>query len=605
MGDGALGSDHVNYLILRYLQENGHENAAKAFYRDWNRADEFSDPEKLPFASAVGHNELVYLVQDGLFHDQLQATVSNNSRRFNLTRSDFSRPSSSHKIPSKPTVRRPSAYVLPDQEDFPTPAPKRPRRSNGSEAVVNGDAMDVDRRQDEDDDEALEHERAQSEVEPANEEESVEMITAATQTDKQSRIITKTLYWALDKTEPTSILHAAWNPQKASTGLLTAGEALCRLYHVSAPEYEGEDVPHHVPVDVPSDAVISAACWHPSGRYYTCAMEKPTDDGQQLFDCSADGRQRFFPVPLYPLDPPGTTLAMRYMSSGEMMLTVSTNGQRGSLQIWPTAETVKNRESIASKEFDRVILDAVWISEDSVAICGNGLVAVYSIQHVPGQTNGVLNGDGAAAGAMHNLSEVFSYPTTNEWDKIRFDEIHGVLAVSSASEKEMILFTKKGREWIEGPSLGSSEPRGAIALAFQPFSNEHQASATAPRRLAVIRETGDVQVYSITASSCTEAGKFSIGPRDAALALSWAPSEPKLAVASDESIKVWDVEANEEVVSWQAAPAKWYQENNHNLPGDEDAQAEPSLSWNANGDRLSFAVGRKVSRRSSYPGYQY
>ena len=596
MGDAALSSDHVNYLILRYLQENGHETSAKAFYRDWNRADEFSDPEKLPFASVVGHNELVYLVQDGLFHDQLQAMVTNNNRRFNLTRSDFSRPSSSHKIPPKPTVRRPSAYVQPDQEDFPTPAAKRPRRSDGSEAVINGDAMDVDRRQDEDDDETLEQERAQSEIEPTAEEEPVEMTTAATQTDRKSRVITKTLYWALNKTEPTLILHTAWNPQRSlSTRLLTAGEALCRLYHVSAPDYDGECVPHAVPLDIASDATISAVCWHPSGRYYTFAMEKPTEEGQQLFDCDAEGNKRPFDMSLYPLEPPGTTLTMRYSSSGDLMLTVSTNGQRGLLQIWPTAATVRQRDSIASNEFNQVVFDAVWVSEDSVAICGKGLVAVYTIQHVPNQNNGVLNSDGAAAGATHNVSEIFSYPTTTEWDKIRFDDVHGVLVVSSSPEKEIMFFTKKGRDWTEGPKLGSFEPRGVIALAFQPLSDDQKLSITAPRRLAAIRESGDVQVYNMTASSCTQAGNFSIGPRDAVLALSWAPSEPKLAVASDESIKVWDVEASEEVVSWQAAPAKWYQENNHNLPGDEDAQAEPSLSWNANGDRLALAVGRKVS----------
>lgn len=85
MGDGALGSDHINYLILRYLQESGHENAAKALLsQDWSRPDEYRDPEKLPFAPKVKQYDLVNIIQDGLFHDQLQAQVTKQPQRFDL-----------------------------------------------------------------------------------------------------------------------------------------------------------------------------------------------------------------------------------------------------------------------------------------------------------------------------------------------------------------------------------------------------------------------------------------------------------------------------------------------------------------------------------------
>jgi len=82
--DGALESDHINYLVFRYLQEAGHENAAKALYQDWHRSDRHGDPESFPFASRVGQFELVKIIQDGLFLDRVQAQVTNQAPRFDF-----------------------------------------------------------------------------------------------------------------------------------------------------------------------------------------------------------------------------------------------------------------------------------------------------------------------------------------------------------------------------------------------------------------------------------------------------------------------------------------------------------------------------------------
>jgi len=244
MADGVLGSDHVNYLIFRYLQESGHANAAKALYQDWHRPDEYREPEAYPFASVVRPNELVNILQDGLRHDQLLANATNEKRRFNLLDSRLSRPSSRQQDTStKPSSRRASTFVSADQDDFPTPAAKRPRRSNGSEVYLNGDAMDIDRRDKEDGESVSVAEQEAAPSEPAVDEEVVETTTAATQTDKETKIKTQTLYWTLDKREPTSILDIQWNPEPSmGKHLLTVGESLCRMYQIPAAIGDGDDV---------------------------------------------------------------------------------------------------------------------------------------------------------------------------------------------------------------------------------------------------------------------------------------------------------------------------------------------------------------------------
>lgn len=250
MTEGALGSDHVNYLVFRYLQESGLDNAAKALYQDWHRPNEYRDPESLPFAPVVKQHELVNIIQDGLFHDQLQASVTNQTRRFQLIESSQSRPPSSQhnaaEARAQAAARRMSSFAqVTDRDDFPTPAAKRPRRSNGSEVYINGDAMEVDKKTQDDADSASgDADRAQSEPDPIVDEEiSVELASSSTQTEKKAKTTTSTMYWTLDKREPATVLHTAWTPQSATTPrLLTVGESLCRLYKVPESFRDGDHV---------------------------------------------------------------------------------------------------------------------------------------------------------------------------------------------------------------------------------------------------------------------------------------------------------------------------------------------------------------------------
>ena len=249
MASGALSSDHVNYLILRYLQEAGHENAATAFYRDWHRLPEFRNPENYPFAPVVRRGELVNVIQDGLHHDELIARVKKNDRRFQFTNINTrevlerrdgavfengvvgSRPSSSAKRKGRPLTMRPP-------DEFPTPAPKRQRRSEGSENLhLNGDAMEVDAASasaDADEDGDAVSPAVSAEPDMVEVPERYDSMDVAVQTEVKTGPKTSTMYWKVDKPGAT-IYHCAFNPasdSKDGTTLLTVGESLCRYYQV-------------------------------------------------------------------------------------------------------------------------------------------------------------------------------------------------------------------------------------------------------------------------------------------------------------------------------------------------------------------------------------
>ncbi|KAF4552102.1 Hypothetical protein D9617_11g009500 [Elsinoe fawcettii] len=618
MGDGALGSDHVNYLVLRYLQESGFETAAKSLYREWYRNDEFRDPEDFPFAPAVKQHELVHIIQDGLFHDQLQATVANGTRRFNLTSTDVDFQAQR----TKSISRRQSVYTSNDRDEFAIPPAKRIRQSNASDIITNGDAMDVDDRGDDDDrtSNPSEQDRALSESEPL-EQVMIETKAMGTQTEEKKKAKTKTMYWSIDKSLPVSILYTAWSSSQAlSSFLLAAGESLCRVYEVSSGDAHLQGIENLDPVPMTSEHTVTAIAWHPSGQFFTCALQGPPRvDGvheykAQLLDVSPTGEKRPYDD-IFNM----VTIVLRYTRSGNTLFAASSDGQRSVLEArdvtspdhhgWPTAfEHVE----------DNVVMDIAPISETSFAVCGKGLVSVWSI------------GDAEPSDESAELRLIQDYvhtvPVDISFDKIRYDWRHELLIAIATSSGHTCTLRKDGGAWSHGPSLPIPADAGTriTAICFEPSMpslptpSEHPQiddGMQPPSRLAIGMandQSGKVCLFNATSDSIEQSASLELEQQEPPLALSWTASSngsgvapARLAAASDEAIRVWDISAGstKELLSWKAAPANWYQGDDNHLPDDEDA-TEPSLSWDVKGERLAFAVGRKMAIVSMVPESQ-
>lgn len=268
MNHGSLNSDHVNYLILRYLQESGHENTARALYTDWHRSDEYSDPEALPFAAEVTQHQLIHIIQDGLFHDRLQASVNNDHPRFRLTET---RP------PPIPRARRRSLYTNNNDAHLDVATAddgalestgkrlkkKGVKRNPALNVITNGDndAMDVDpvnnlgTRRDADadpDPDDAESGSSSPQVPPEQQEASdndnedmlddlppIDVASHSTQTVKKAAFRTRATYLTLNgPTDRGAIMHATWSPASSAdrladhqSRLLVTGDLVCRIYN--------------------------------------------------------------------------------------------------------------------------------------------------------------------------------------------------------------------------------------------------------------------------------------------------------------------------------------------------------------------------------------
>ncbi|KAL1591098.1 hypothetical protein WHR41_00478 [Cladosporium halotolerans] len=637
---GALSSDHINYLILRYLQESGHETTARAFYKDWHRPREYRDPEDLPFTPTVRHYELVSVIQDGLAHDELQARVGRNERRFRWTMDatsenmeeggeNGSRPPSSGK--RKGRLLPPGGMRAPDE--FPTPAAKRQRFSPRPEAVhVNGDrdAMDVDAAspsvgEGDEDAEAASPEAGSDDATEAPA-ERYDSLDVATQTEVRRGPKTSTISFRVSKPE-AKVFHSSWSPSEDSKGfstLFAVGEGLCRYYRV--PNLEDGDLKTIEHVDEPSispNSIITASAWHPNGRMATCAVDTLRDlpgdkqpSTQTLMDIGRDFGTVVYPSSLPLLDPPGLVTCIRYSASGDHILVARTNLKRGLVQVYETPTDAEKahlrKEPVAWRIFEHQVTDATWTNESSFLVCGDqGITKLYKLLK---SEEPLTNGFTPESVAIHNLAEqsLEIAPNVTKWDKVRFDAQLGLHIFASTTEKKLAAYV--GPNSATGKASHTVEleiPEKLFALALQPRKDSSEDEPTAGKSiLAASFEDGTAILYALSLSEGTVAFErlvtLELG-QNPALALSWSPDGNHLALGGADTVRIWRID-NENLnavdtralVTWRQ-PAEVNGSTNGDHQDETEALSEPSLSWSSDGERLGFAVEKQIAVISFRP----
>lgn len=621
----ALSSDHINYLVLRYLQEAGHERAATAFYQDWHRPREYRDPEDFPFAPAVNRYELVSIVQDGIAYDEVHSRVRRTDRRFRWIlateeqhrRDDGAvREESSSRPPSSGNKKKGRVAALgggmraPDE--FPTPAAKRQKVEHAAHVNGDRDAMDVDAPSPS----AGEQEDLASMASPAGASEDALEVPAerydsmdvATQTDVLTGPKTSTLKFAVSK-PGARMFHASFCPTNSGT-LLTAGEDLCRFYRVAKTleaEATAKTVDHLDEPSLPPNAAITALAWHPDGRTATCAVDSVVDlPGERqaststIMDIAGDIGTSTYPPGLTQslLEPPGLVLCIRYSPSGSHLLVARSNLKRGLVQVWETQPDPEKpqdrREPIAWRVFDHQVFDAAWTGKDAFTVCGDqGLSGSYRIAQPSERMTDGFTGDTVA---LHNVLEEHAQIVSGltSWDKIRHADHHQLTILASRQDRRLIAACDS----VDSATVADVHlPEGLAALALQPCDKAEQRVL-----LAAAFQEGQTILYEITHRDrrvdCERMCTFDLadGP---ALALAWSPNGDFLAVAGTDLAKIWRIDPEafdtRPLVTWRMPSEEANGEVNGKLAnGEAEAMTEPCLSWTADGERLAFAVDKQV-----------
>ncbi|QIW96849.1 hypothetical protein AMS68_002367 [Peltaster fructicola] len=645
----ALQSDHVNYLIFRYLQESGHEDTAKSFWRDWNRPRDFRDPESFPFARHVHHRELVTVIQDGLRHDELRARVTKSECLFKWSLVDpgrsgdsadaeinGSRPSSSGKRKSIGTGARQS-------DDSTAPAVKRPRLS-GPDHQINGhrEAMDIDGgsssvEDNEDDTNAVSPAVASDGTGDAL---TMRYDSVATQTEVANGQIVpvprlKARSIVLDINKPSSkIFHAAWNPNKSGKSrntLFVTGESLCRMYQTPDRLNGATHILEHIDEPaVSDDCMVTGMTWHPAGRMLTCAVDTvgPPRDGKQkntrrVISIGPDvgGTYTHFPTSEL-LQPPGVALHIEYSPSGEYLMLARTNGDRGVVEIWPAVQSqlvnAPTTQPLAWKLFDHSLSDAAWSGDRQLMVCthtehawslkladelshSTSFTAETIASHNLEERSVVLPPCGEVDitymnDATHNIDVFFVRPYDQESGQDKMVVVDSTLYDTEAYLKARKTFPL---DW------------SFVTFVAQPAREtipEQTIRNYGPARLlATVAENGGCRLFELGRDSngliCkplfNQDGytlKMSYG---SALAAAWSPNGEYIAIAGTGLVQVWQAAAPDSiesraVLTWRINKSS-PQETEDVRGMDRESSRPVSLTWDSLSQKICFAIDSKVT----------
>lgn len=367
--------------------------------------------------------------------------------------------------------------------------------------------------------------------------------------------------------------HTTWGPPEGPV-LLTAGKSLLNL-HVISKDAGKDSAPavNTVGLKLPmNNYSITALCWNSSTEVTVSAREECVNEtGEKMMIDKlikiTDGGDDYQVIS----STAGLVNTLRWNKDKELLLSISTDGERGSIKIWKN-----NNDSIpAWTDFtDTAIFDALWISDSSFVVCGIQLFKIYEI--------------GESLATQRTLD------TQVTWETLKYEPSSGIIAALG----------------IEGQSsfLGMLHPNDSINLQTQEYPDQYPTdldfrtgtsttifantpfgkSPSPPILLTTSSMSGAVRIWDANAPfKCFR--RLSTTDDSQAFKLAFSPDGALLAAAGPDAVTVWDVEKREvPIASWRAnewSKDKW----------DPGVDGEFSLGWDPDGSRLSIALGNQVS----------
>lgn len=486
--------------------------------------------------------------------------------------------------------------------EFATPAPKRSRRSNGTEVSTNGDHQMGDSTQLDRNGYGF-HQEPPEPVSPTDyspEEDGQtngmdidndvdapgsltpedQMILTLTngqsigvQSDKVAELGPQTII--LTVPDKSHVMHTAWNP-KDPTILAVAGEALCRLWYISRTASFTDNPNHKSYVDIldPAyDSYVSTMAWNPSGDTLAVATRDDSSDWIGAVSLWSKMGKAEDELPAAQ----DMVLKLRWSPSGNQLLgiTISGGASSSSILLWD-----RNSSPVAPYQLPNILTDAAWTSNNQVTVCGDGIIASSLLED----------------GRIVTLNTRSEAEARHNWMHLRYDSRTHTTAL--AAEDSGILGLIDSSDTLRTVTAHDAE---ITALAFQPVTNLSAYPASAPRLLATSSLDGSIIIWDAK-RPFTIVHRLNLGYQAPAMDMSFTPDGFLVAVANESKVLIWNPEAGGvPKASWKGDLKKLTNgllTNGDGVDAMEEDGAEGeqncSLSWDAEGKKLTLGVESSV-----------
>jgi hypothetical protein len=444
---------------------------------------------------------------------------------------------------------------------------------------LNGDAMDLDTNGANHVAPSVVSARADSEA-VASEAESLAVVdlpistlSIGQSTDVQTEAITDlapdtTFIPALRHPENV-IEHTSWGPPDAPV-LLTAGRSLLDIHAI--PKGPNKDsIASAVHLKLPMNKYsVTALCWISGTEVAVSAREEIVNETGETMMIDkllkiTDGGEDYQVIS----STAGLVNTLQWNKEKELLLSISTDGERGSIKIWKN-----HHEAIpAWAEFtDTAILDALWISDSAFVVSGIDLLKIYEIDQV--------------------LKVRQTFDTKIQWETLKHEPSSGIIAALGINDGSNFL----GIIHPSSPSTLQTHPypdQWPTDLDFRKRTTPDVPGHTSPTaasetavHLSTSSMSGVVRVWDAnTPFTCIKT--LPTTEKSQAFKVAYSPDGDLLAAAGPDAVTLWNLGKRDvPIASWRAQG--WGDKWNPGVNG------EFSLGWDPDGSRLSVALGNQV-----------
>lgn len=361
--------------------------------------------------------------------------------------------------------------------------------------------------------------------------------------------------------------HTSWGPEEAPL-LLAAGKSILQLHNVAQPSTHDDDalvVTMDLPIPV-TNFDITALCWQSEGEVIVSAREQCVNEvGEKM---TMDKLIKVVGDTSHAISSTaGLVTTLRWNPAKELLLSISTDGEKGSIKIWKN-----DSDSIpAWTDFTTTqIYDAFWISESAFVVCGSELFKIYDV-------------------AEDSLTTQRTLDTNITWETIKYDASSGIIAALGVREQQYY--------------LGVLHPNDSINLQVHQYPDKYPNDLDFRVRTSHNTLTNGTTLPTTLLATCSLSGhariwdanepftcvrRLSTTDSSQAFKTAFSPDGTLLAAAGPDAVTIWDIEKREvPVAAWRAkhhAPSKWN-------PG---VDGEFNLGWDHDSSRISIALGNQV-----------